>query len=145
MGPSELSELHSLSTIVAVEDRLDATGPLLSWTRPDSNRRPTRCKRVALPTELQVRGLDGRPGRHYQRTPEATDRRRTPDATGRVALQRLRVETRIPLQCSPMDAAEVACMPAVAAASSISEVGTSPAVRALGVSTQMTPASSRLD
>ena len=26
----------------------------LWWTRPDSNRRPTRCKRVALPTELQV-------------------------------------------------------------------------------------------
>ena len=32
----------------------------LWWTRPDSNRRPTRCKRVALPTELQVQAQTSR-------------------------------------------------------------------------------------
>ncbi len=35
----------------------------LWWTRPDSNRRPTRCKRVALPTELQVQ-VQTLPGAH---------------------------------------------------------------------------------
>ena len=34
----------------------------LWWTRPDSNRRPTRCKRVALPAELQVQAQ--KPRRH---------------------------------------------------------------------------------
>lgn len=39
----------------------------LWWTRPDSNRRPTRCKRVALPTELQVQ-VQSLPGTHCPRS-----------------------------------------------------------------------------
>ena len=72
------------------------------WTRPDSNRRPTRCKRVALPTELQVQ---------VQTSPRLPVPAHATDGASRLSRRRLYRLRRESHQSSPPPAAQYAGRP----------------------------------
>ena len=130
------------------DDRRGVNALLYQLSYRSRRRRPGDAAAALQRTAHAHRDVNRPARRLYRYAIQATNRPGSSSAQPRRSLglrscQRPRLETLIPLQCCPIEAAEVACMPAVAAASSTSAVWTAPVVRALGVSTQMSPAPSR--